>query len=711
MHRTFRKNSRAGRREPHFGRGSPPFRPASRPASRPAAAPPAGTRGRRASKRLGRRLLVWGSVAVIWLAIVGAAVIGWFAYTLPDVTTATSTTRRAGITLLASDGSVLATYGEFHGATVDVRHLPRHVGEAVLAIEDRRYFEHGGIDFQGLARAMLVNLFAGEIRQGGSTLTQQLAKNLFLSSERSLRRKIQELLLALWLERNYSKTELLSLYLNRVYLGAGAYGIDAAAERYFEKPAKALGLWEAAVIAGLLKAPSKLAPTHNPEGAIERGLTVLAAMVDAGFIDQATATRARASHAGFAGERNRLGTAGRYFADWVMDQVQGFVGFTDRDLTIATTLDPTLQRAAEAGVAETLARAGAESAAGQGAVVVLAPDGAVRALVGGRDYLASQFNRATQAHRQPGSAFKPFVFLAAMDAGATPDDMVRDQPVAIGNWRPGNFRDRFYGDVTLREALARSLNSVAVQLTQRHGAKAVARAAERLGITSELRPDLSIALGTSEVTLLELTGAYAPFANGGLGVLPHGITRIQDRQGQVLYRRGGQGPGRVIEATAAIRMDDMLRTVIEGGTGRAARLDGRPAGGKTGTSQDFRDAWFVGYTADYVAGVWFGNDDRQPMKNVTGGTLPAKLWHDVMAAAHAGKPARPIPLPAAERNFFAERPTVSHAPAWSGERRHEEGAAPTPARPLPPPSGGQVRAQPTPRPAFQYTFPTGPDGG
>jgi penicillin-binding protein 1A len=688
--------SRRQRREPRFG----PKRPSPGPrASRPGRPP------RRPLTRRGR-FLVWSIAACIWLIIAGAGVIAWFAYTLPDVSAATSAARRASMTLVASDGSVLTTYGDLYGATVNIRDLPRHVPQAVIAIEDRRFFEHRGVDFLGLARAFTVNLFAGEIRQGGSTLTQQLAKNLFLSSERSIRRKVREALLAIWLERNYSKAELLSLYLNRVYLGAGAYGVDAAAKRYFDKSARDLSLFEAAVIAGLLKAPSKLAPSHNPEGAIERAETVLTAMVEAGFIDQTAADKALASHTGFAGERNRLSPAGRYFADWVLDQVQGFVGFADQDLVITTTLEPRLQQATEAALAETLARERQRSDVSQGAVVVLAPDGAVKALVGGRDYQQSQFNRATQAQRQPGSAFKPFVFLAAMEAGGTPDDMVRDQPISIGGWKPGNFRDRFYGDVTMREALARSLNSVAVQLTHRHGAKAVARTAERLGITADLRPDLSISLGTSEVTLLELTAAYAPFANGGMGVLPHGISEIKDRQGRVLYRRSGQGPGRVIEATPAIRMYDMLRTVVEAGTGRAARLDDRAAAGKTGTSQDFHDAWFVGYTADYVAGVWFGNDDQKPMKGVTGGTLPAKLWHDIMVAAHAGKPARPIPLPLPDRPFFAERPAP---PAWSDERQSDDGSRPT--RPLPPPTSGQQRAAPGGRPSIQYTFPSGPDGG
>ena len=385
------------------------------------------------------------------------------------------------------------------------------------------------------------------------------------------------------------------------------------------------------MIAGLLKAPSRFNPFANPELTAARASQVLANMVDAGFItpsDAASAERARESLKPAAVAAWR----GRYFADWVLDQAHDILGYVDRDIVVTTTYDARLQTLAETTLAATLEKEGDKLDIGQGALVALSPSGAVRALVGGRDYRLSQFDRAVQAQRQPGSAFKPFIYLAALEAGYGPDDIFNDAPITIGKWHPNNYDDKYYGRVPLRIALAHSLNSVAAQLADKVGVKHVIEVAHRLGITSELRPDLSLALGTSEVSLLELTSAYGAFADGGQGVWPYGIVEVRDRAGTVLYQRQGSGPGAVMTARQAEIMDQMMAGVIADGTGRSANID-RPEAGKTGTTQDYRDAWFVGFTPDLIAGVWVGNDDGTPMKRVTGGAAPAHIWHDFMAAA------------------------------------------------------------------------------
>jgi len=537
--------------------------------------------------------------------------------TLPPIGDLTMAARRPSVTVLGADGSVIATYGDLFGEPLRLRDLPAYLPAAVIATEDRRFYHHFGIDPIGLARAAYVNYRAGRIVQGGSTISQQLAKNLFLAPDRTLTRKVQEALLALWLEHKFTKDQLLEIYLNRVYLGAGTYGIDAAAHRYFDKSAREVTLYEAAVIAGLLKAPTRFSPARDSERAAQRAAQVLAIMVGAGYITEAqaaVATRQKFQLAVAA----RMRPGSRYFADWIYDQSGGYVGgdSAGSDLVVVTTLDPRLQAAAETAIATTL-RAGEKADVEQAALVAMSPDGAVRAMVGGRSYGESQFNRSTQALRQPGSAFKPFVYLAALERGIMPSDRFVDQPIRIGNWQPRNYEGTYRGEITLT------------------GVENVIAVAHRLGITSELTRDASLALGTSEVSLLDLTTAYCAFASGGFAALPYGIVEIRDSRGAVLYHRAGDGGSRVVSPELAGTMNDLLSGVLSRGTGRAAALD-RPAAGKTGTTQDFHDAWFIGYTADLVAGVWLGNDDNAPMKHVTGGTLPARTWHSFMVAATQG---------------------------------------------------------------------------
>ena len=597
--------------------------------------------GKRKRRPVFGRLAKFGLLVFLWSVIVGGSALAYFALTLPDTSQLAVAERRPNITILAADGSTIASFGDLFGRPLTLGEMSPFLPQAVIATEDRRFYSHFGIDPIGMARAALTDLRAGHIVQGGSTITQQLAKIVFLTPERSFARKIRETLLALWLEHQFSKKQILEIYHNRVYLGDGAYGVDAAAHRYFGTSAGKLTLFESAVIAGLLKAPTRFSPARDRKAADGRAAQVLDNMVDAGFITAAEAGIAKRQ--GFAAAASsRPGS--RYFADWVADQIRDFAGTGSRDLIVRTTLDPRLQAAAEAAVTGTLARYGAKDRVHQGALVALSLDGAVRAMVGGRDYGQSQFNRATQAQRQPGSAFKPFVYLAGLEAGLRPTDRLVDRPIQIGNWRPHDYLERYQGEMSLAEGLAQSINTIAVQVAERAGIGHVIATANRLGITSELASDASIALGTSEVNLLELVSAYAPFANGGTGVLAYGISDISDSDGRTIYRRGGSGPGPVIEPQYVGMMNDMLAGVITHGTGRAAALP-RPAAGKTGTTQDYRDAWFIGYTAQLVAGVWFGNDDDTPMNKVTGGSLPAAAWHQFMLASTQGMPVRPLPTP------------------------------------------------------------------
>ncbi|WP_448206390.1 transglycosylase domain-containing protein [Azospirillum sp. sgz302134] len=601
------------------------------------------------------RLVNAALVAGVWAGIVVGLVLAWFALDLPDISKVAQFERRASVTVLAADGTEFARFGDLYGTTLSVKDLPPHLVNAVLAIEDRRFYSHFGVDPIGLARAFYVNWRSGRAAQGGSTITQQLAKNLFLTPEKSMKRKVQEAMLALWLEHRFTKDQILTAYLNRVYLGAGTFGVDAASRTYFGKPATQVDLREAAIIAGLLKAPSRYSPTSNPDESAERARVVLGAMADAGFITTQDLEVARNTP---PAPRRKPGGDGRYFADWVTDLVAGFIGPDHGDVVVRTTLDLKLQRSAEQRLEEILTGPGAAANVRQGAVVAMTPDGAVRALVGGRDYDNSEFNRATKALRQPGSSFKPFVYLAALEAGWSPDSPVEDAPVRIGTWSPGNYDGKFRGTISMATALAHSSNTATVRIIERVGVERVRKVAADLGIGSPLGKDLSLALGTSEVSLLELTRAYAGIANRGAPVWPYAIAEIRDRDGNVLYRRQAGGSSPVVDPAHAVQLARMMMGVIEYGTGKSAKLD-RPAAAKSGTTQDYHDAWFVGFTADLVAGVWLGNDNNDEMKKVTGGTLPAKLWQGFMMDAHAGKPPRPLPgLEGAPAYVAAGTPTA-----------------------------------------------------
>ena len=615
---------------------------------------------------IGRFLLHGALLAGLWGAIVLGAGISYFTLTLPPTTDLTLAERKPSLTLVASDGSLIATYGDLFGQPVTLKEMPKYLPQAVIATEDRRFYSHFGIDPIGLARAFFANMHAGHVVQGGSTITQQLAKNLFLTPDRTFKRKAQESLLALWLEHKFTKDQILEIYLNRVYLGAGTYGVDAAARRYFNKPATDVTLYEASIIAGLLKAPTKFNPAGDHDRAAARAHQVLANMVEAGYLTEPQADAAESQRTELA---KVMGTrpGNRYFADWIAAQVASFTSFGDRDLTVVTTLDPKLQAEAEKSIEDTLTADGTKAAATQSALVAMSPDGAVRALVGGKDYGDSQFDRATQAQRQPGSAFKPFVYLAALERGLKPTDRFVDGPVSIGGYEPHNYTNRYLGDVSVADAVAESINTVAVQVLERAGIDNVIAAAHRLGITSDLNRDVTLALGTADVSLMELTAAYATFASGGTGAWPYGIVEVRDRNGSLVWQRTGSGPGQLIAPDIAGEMNQLLEGVIARGTGKAAQF-GRPEAGKTGTTQDYKDAWFIGYTADLVAGVWFGNDDNTPMNKVTGGTLPAKTWRNFMVQATAGQPVRDLPEPESAA-VVAETESSGSAPASSGSSR------------------------------------------
>jgi penicillin-binding protein 1A len=574
-------------------------------------------------RRLRLRLLGYAVIAAVWGVLALAVMVLWFARDLPRPEAALDAARRPSLALEDRTGHVFATFGDIVGEPLRLSDLPAYLPAAAVAVEDRRFWRHPGIDPIGLARAAWINLTSGRVVQGGSTITQQVAKNLFLTNARTFRRKVQELLLTLWLEHTFNKREILEIWLNRVYLGSGTWGVDAAARMYFGISARRVSLWQAAVLAGLPRAPSRSNPRTDPAAAAARARAVLAAMADTRVI---TPEQARTAAAQIAFPPAQPLATG-WFADWVAEQAQSLAP-ENADTTVRTTLDAHTQAVAEARLTALLNGPGALAGVTQGAVVALdAATGAVRAMVGGRDYRQSLFNRAVQARRQPGSAFKPFVWLAALERGVRPDDTVLDAPIRIGNWSPADFERQYLGEITVEEALAQSINTAAVRLLQQAGGpRAVAREAALLGIADKLPNDASLALGTGEVGLLELAAAYATFFNGGERITPFGVDALRVT------------PRSVIDPDLSAMMARMLTAVVSRGTGRAAALPGHLVAGKTGTTQDYRDAWFIGRLDGEIIGIWLGNDDNRPMKSVQGGGLPARLFHDIALATRQGAP-------------------------------------------------------------------------
>lgn len=578
--------------------------------------------------------------AVVALGLVGviALVIGVaISYAgLPDFNTLKRSPNGQPIEVRAADGTVLVSLGPSYGEWLPASRIPASMKDAIIAVEDRRFTWHPGFDPIGTTRSLLANIRAGRRVQGGSTLTQQLARNLFLTSTKTYGRKGREVILALAMERKFSKDAILELYLNRAYFGGGAYGIDAASRRFFGHSAERLTTAEAAIIAGLVQAPSRYAPSANAEAARRRARTVLATMVDSGVISPAEAQAADPSGVTFTRQSREASV--RYFTDWVIAELDNYIDEPFAPLQVMTTLDPKMQAAAEAAVTAHTPKGA------QGALMAIDSRGGIKAMVGGRDYVASNYNRAVTARRQPGSAFKLFVYAAAFESGLTPEDEAEDKPLTIGNWSPRNFNRRFTGPTTLREAFARSTNTVAVDLASQVGFDTVAETARRFGISTPVSRFPAMALGSSEVTLFDMTQAYATVATGGTEHRAFAITRVTTSDGTILYERDGGQTRVVVAPVIAARLTDVMATAVERGTGRAARLD-RPVAGKTGTTSDSKDGWFIGFTPGLTAGVWIGRDDARRIPGLGGGGAPARVFASFMGRALAGTEAQPLTLP------------------------------------------------------------------
>ena len=557
--------------------------------------------------------------------------------------------REAQVTYVDRSGALLGVRGGRFAPPVDLAKVPAYLPAAFVSIEDRRFYEHTGFDAVGIARAILTDIRKGHAAQGASTLTQQLAKNLFLSSDRTMERKAQELVYAVQLEQTFSKQQILGLYLSRVYFGSGAYGIEAAAQRYFNKPAARLTVHEAAILAGVVKSPTNYNPADQTENALKRSRLVLDAMVETGAISSADRAKALAQTPKIW--KSAPSAPAQYFVDWLDGQTRQLVGPAKQDLVVETTLDlPT--EAAAADAARVALAGGKAQKIGQAALVAVDGSGRVRAMIGGGDYAASPFNRAVDAHRQAGSSWKPFVYLTALEAGRTPDMMVVDEPVTIGTWSPHNYEEGYLGPITLEQALSHSINTVAARLADEVGRGAVATTAKRLGIASPINTDPAMALGTTQVTPLEMAQAYAAFSNGGNRVAAYGIERIRAANGGVVYQRRATAPTQAIANPALSDLNRMLRTVVTSGTGTRAAVPGYDIAGKTGTTSDYKDAWFAGFTGGLTTVVWMGRDDAASMRGVTGGTAPAQMWRSFMSVAvkrlpvQAIPPGPPPPLPA-----------------------------------------------------------------
>jgi penicillin-binding protein 1A len=626
---------------------------------------------RRSAHRPLLRLIPWVLVAFGWVALIVVSIVAYYAAILPDPRKAMVMRLPPNLTILARGGEFIAERGMRRGYVAH-KDIPPALIKAVLATEDRRFFYHFGLDPIGLARAVKTNLHNNEVVQGGSTITQQLAKNLFLQPKRTFGRKAEEFVLALWLESRFTKQEILELYLNRVYFGGGNYGIGAAVYSYFHKEPKDITLAEAALLAGLIKAPSYFSPTGNIDRARARAREILRLLAETDEIDINQYAEALAHPAQLNAPPSKPGFG--FVADWVAEVAPMLTGETDRNLVVETTIDAGLQLSARTAVENVMRTKGRTARASEAAVLLMSPDGAIRVMIGGRNHAESQFNRAVRAMRQPGSAFKPFIYLAAIEAGFTPDTQIEDSPLEMDGWKPTNFGGEYRGKISLRAALTHSSNMAAVRLMQSVGTERIVETANRLGVLSAKNVGPTLALGTSETTLLEMTSAFAVFANGGSAVAPDIVERIRDEEGRVLFERSKEPPPRIVSARAVSAMNDMMNSVVAGGTARGASLDIYPAAGKTGTTQSFKDAWFVGFTAQWVAGVWMGNDNARPMRGITGGSLPAEIWKELMLKAHEGL--LPKSLPGTEMApEFAEKAAdaigLSSVPARNPFRRRE----------------------------------------
>lgn len=579
-------------------------------------------------KRESKQRLATRRIILIFLSFLVITFAGWLLYcvlTLPDIDQAVARTRQPSTTITAENGNEVKTFGSVYSEVIRLNELPSYVPDAIISTEDRRFYAHFGFDIVAFTRAMLTNIFMGRYAQGGSTITQQVAKNLFLTSQKNIKRKTQELLLAFWLEHKFSKEQILTLYLNRVYLGAGTYGIEAASQKYFQKSSRDMNLLEAAIIAGMLKAPSRYNPIASAERAKARAKVVLQNMVNN---DALTERQMKYALTLPVGEDKSYKVQGAdYFADWVYREVNDYIGERGNDIYVYTTLDQKIQENAEKILREAVLAAKNRNVS-EGAVVVLNKSGEVKAMVGGIDYRKSQFNRAVTALRQPGSAFKPFVYLTALQNGWKREDRIDDVPLSIGKWKPENYDKKYYGCVTLDEALMKSLNLATVNLSESLSRKDIIRTAKKMGISTPVENTPSLALGTFEVKVIDMAAAYSAIANGGYATWPHAIKEVYTRDGYQLYQREVDTENRILDAGAVKDLTKMLEKVISQGTGRRAKIPGFAAG-KTGTTQDYRDAWFVGFTDEYVIAVWVGNDDNSPMKGVTGGTLPAEIWRKI----------------------------------------------------------------------------------
>ncbi len=572
--------------------------------------------------------LLWGSLLTLIFVF-------WFSYDLPSAERLIDTSRRPNITILARDGQKIAIVGDYYTKPINLKYLPKFVVQAFTATEDRRFFDHFGVDIFGILRAFIRNFLAGRVVQGGSTITQQLAKNFLLTEglytyrDRSLRRKIQEVLLAFWLEYIFTKTQIMTIYLNRVYFGSGAFGLGAAAKHYFNKEARDLNLYEGALLAGLLKAPSRYSPHNNASLSQKRTKIVLRAMLDAGYITDPTWEKWQKYKI-----RDHIITKkhlfARYFVDWILEKLPQIIGTVMEDLVVTTTLDIKLQKRAEKELKGQIKEKGPALNVTQGALLSMTSSGSIRAMVGGYCYGKSQFNRAVQSQRQTGSIFKIFVYLAALEAGLQPTRRIVDEPVKIGKWSPKNYGWKTRGDVSMAEGLAYSINGVSIRLARFVGLKRVIEMAKRMGLKTPQPHDLTIALGTGDASLLEMTAAFATISRGGYPSNPYGIVDIKTGRGKTLYRLPPQSFDLVISKEIARKMDTLLQGVMKRGTGRLIALKNRKSAGKTGTTQNYNDAWFVGYSDDLVTGVWVGNDNNALMNKVTGSRLPGQIWHGFM---------------------------------------------------------------------------------